>query len=298
VNGSGGTDRDGDTSRYETVGGGVVPGGHAVLSDHAQPESGSDPAVGPVSSDPARARRGRGSVNRRLRRPLSPSRRRWRVAFFALALAGIAGLIAWALLGSRLFVVRSVVVTGTHLVPTSEVLAAADIPPGTPLIRVNTSKIAARVAAIRQVRSARVATSWPDRVVITVQERTPALAVPAAGGGFDLIDPDGVLVRWAASRPASLPLYLTPTPASSLTGDPGVSAAAAVLAALPARLRSSVASVTAPSPDQVTLKLAGGATVVWGGPGDAAVKARELAVLMKTHAGYYDLSSPATAVTK
>jgi cell division protein FtsQ len=295
VNGSGGTDRDGDTSRYETVGGGVVPGGHAVLNDHAQPESGSDPAVGPVSGDPARARRGRGSVNRR---PLSPSRRRWRVAFFALALAGIAGLIAWALLGSRLFVVRSVVVTGTHLVPTSEVLAAADIPPDTPLIRVNTSEIAARVAAIRQVRSARVATSWPDRVVITVQERTPALAVPAAGGGFDLIDPDGVLVRWAASRPASLPLYLTPTPASSLTGDPGVSAAAAVLAALPARLRSSVASVTAPSPDQVTLKLAGGATVVWGGPGDAAVKARELAVLMKTHAGYYDLSSPATAVTK
>jgi cell division protein FtsQ len=163
---------------------------------------------------------------------------------------------------------------------------------------VNTSKIAARVAAIRQVRSARVTTSWPDRVVITVQERTPALAVPDAGGGFDLIDPDGVLVRWAASRPASLPLYLTPTPAASLSGDPDVSAAATVLAELPARLRSSVASVTAPSPEQVTLKLAGGATVIWGGPGDAEVKARELAVLMKTHAGYYDLSSPATAVTK
>lgn len=298
MKGPDGTDRDGDTSRYETVGGGVVPGGHAVLSDNAQPESGSDPIVGLASGDPARAPRGRDPVNRRPRRPLSRSRRRWRVAFFALALAGIAGLIAWALLGSRLFVVRSVVVTGTHLVPTSEVLAAADIPPGTPLIRVNTSEIAARVAAIRQVRSARVATSWPDRVVITVQERTPALAVPAPGGGYDLIDPDGVLVRWAVSRPASLPLYLTPTPVTSLTGDPGVSAAATVLAALPARLRSSVASVTAPSPDQVTLKLAGGATVVWGGPGDAAVKARELAVLMKTHAGYYDLSSPATAVTK
>ncbi len=298
MNGSDGTDRDGDTSRHETVGGGVIPGGHAVLSDNAQPESDSDPAAGPASAGPARARRGRGPVNRQPRRPLSRSRRRWRIAFFALALAGIAGLIAWALLGSRLFVVRSVVVTGTHLVPASEVLAAADLPPGTPLIRVNTGEIAARVAAIRQVRSARVATSWPDRVVITVQERTPALAVPAAGGGFDLIDPDGVLVRWAASRPASLPLYLTPTPVTSLTGDPGVSAAATVLAALPARLRSSVASVTAPSPDQVTLKLAGGATVIWGAPGDAATKARELAVLMKTHAGYYDLSSPATAVTK
>ena len=298
MSGPDGTDRDGDTSRYETVGGGVVPGGHAVLSDHAQPESGSDPAVGPASGDPARARRGRGPLNRRPRRPLSRSRRRWRMAFVALALAGIAGLIAWALLGSRLFVVRSVVVTGTHLVPTSEVLAAAGIPPGTPLIRVNTSEIATRVAAIRQVRSARVATSWPDRVIITVQERIPALAVPADGGGFDLIDPGGVIVRWAASRPASLPLYLTPTPLNSLSGNPGIAAAAAVMAELPVTLRSSVASVTAPSPDQITLKLADGSTVVWGGPGNAAVKVRELAVLMKTHAGYYDLSSPATAVTK
>ena len=191
MSGSDGTDRDADTSRYETVGG-VVPGGHAVLSDPAQPEGSAYPgdgpvasgpaatgpaatgpaatgpaATGPASSGPARARRGRGPRNRR---PLSRSRRRWRAVFFALALAGIAGLIAWALLGSRLLVVRSVVVTGTHLVPTSEVLAAADIPPDTPLLRVNTSKIAARVAAIRQVRSARVATSWPDKVVITVQE--------------------------------------------------------------------------------------------------------------------------------
>ena len=286
MSGSDGTFRDDDTSRYEAVGGGVVPGGHAVVSDRGLPASGSDPDGGPASR------------NRRPRRPLSRSRRRWRAAFFALALAGMAGLIAWALLGSRLFVVRSVVVTGTHLVPTSEVLAAADIPPGTPLIRVNTGKIAARVAAIRQVRGARVTTSWPDRVVITVQERTPALAVPAAGGGFDLIDPDGVLVLWASSRPAGLPLYLTPMPVTSLPGDPGVAAAATVLAELPAQLRSSVTSVTAPSPDQVTLKLTGGATVVWGGPGDAAVKARELAVLLKTHASYYDLSSPVTAVTK
>ena len=58
-----------------------------------------------------------------------------------------------------------------------------------------------------------------------------------------------------------------------------------MLAELPARLRSSVASVTAPSPDQVTLKLARGATVISGGPGDAAVKARELAVLMQDSRG-------------
>jgi cell division protein FtsQ len=223
--------------------------------------------------------------------------RRWLAATVLLAVLGISGGVTWALLGSGLFAVRSVVVTGTRLVPESEVIAVADVQPGIPLIRVNTAQIAARVLSIRQILAVRVATSWPDRVVITVRERTAALAVPLPGGGFDLIDANGVIVQPAASRPPGLPVYTTTAAVSSLRGDPDVSAAAAVVGALPARLRSSVTSVTAPSPDQVTLQLTGGVTVVWGDADDAAAKARELAVLMQTHARYYDVSSPATAVT-
>ena len=223
--------------------------------------------------------------------------RRWLAVLLLVAVLGIAGGVAWALLGSRFFSVRSVVVTGTHLVPESEVLAVADVEPGTPLIRVNTARIAARVLTIRQVRSVRVSTSWPDRVVIAVQERTSALAVALPGGGFDLIDADGVVVRSAATRPRGLPLYSTTAAPSSLRGNPDVGAAAAVLGELPASLRSSVSSVTAPSPDQVTLQLRSGVTILWGGADDAAAKAEELAVLMPTHAHYYDVSSPTTAVT-
>ena len=214
-----------------------------------------------------------------------------------LAALGIAGGVSWALLYSRQFEVRSVVVTGTRLVPESEVLAVADVRPGTPLIRVNTARIAARVLTISQVQSVRVSTSWPDRVVIAVRERTPALAVALPGGGFDLIDADGVVVRSAATRPRGLPLYTAAAAASSLRGDPDVAAAAAVLGELPAWLRPSVTSVSAPGPDQVTLRLSSGVTVMWGGADDAAAKARELAILMPTHAHYYDVSSPATAVT-
>jgi cell division protein FtsQ len=222
--------------------------------------------------------------------------RRWLAATVLLAVLGISGGVTWALLGSGLFAVRSVVVTGTRLVPESEVIAVADVQPGIPLIRVNTAQIAARVLSIRQILAVRVATSWPDRVVITVRERTAALAVPLPGGGFDLIDANGVIVQSAASRPPGLPVYTTTAAVSSLRGDPDVSAAAAVVGALPARLRSSVTSVTAPSPDQVTLELTGGVTVVWGDADDAAAKARELGILMQTHARYYDVSSPATAV--
>jgi len=41
----------------------------------------------------------------------------------------------------------------------------------------------------------------------------------------------------------------------------------------------------------VTLRLAGGVTVLWGDTGRAGIKARELAVLMRSHLRYYDVSA-------
>jgi cell division protein FtsQ len=229
------------------------------------------------------------------RRPRARSRR-WLAVWLLLAAMGIAGGLTWALLGSGLFAVRSVVVSGTRLVPESEVLAVAGVQRGTPLIQVNTARIAARVLTIRQVLAVQVSRAWPDRVVIAVRERTPALAV-LVSSGFDLIDAYGVVVQLVEARPPILPLYTTSAPVSSLRDDPDVSAAAAVLGELPASLRPAVTSVTVPSPDQVTLQLRSGVTIVWGGADNAASKAEELAVLMRTHARYYDVSSPATAVT-
>jgi cell division protein FtsQ len=259
------------------------PGGASQAGEASRGTASPERAVSP-GPEPSRG-------SRRKRRP-------WRAVLIALALMGTAGAIVWVLFGSRLLVVRSVVVTGTRLVPKSEVLALADVQPGTPLIRVNTAQVAARVETIRQVLSAQVTRSWPDRVVIAVRERTPALAVAASGGGFDLVDADGVLVQWADHRPPGLPLYLTTAAVTSLRGNPDVGAAAAVLTELPARLRRSVQSVTAPGPDQVTLRLAGGVTIVWGGTDRAAAKAEELAILMRAHARYYDVSAPGSAVTK
>jgi cell division protein FtsQ len=225
-------------------------------------------------------------------------RRGWRAAFFALAAVGVVGAAAWVLFSSPLLVVRSVTVSGTHLVPRSEILAMSGVQLGTPLIRVNTARAAARIVQIRQVRSVRVTRSWPDRLAIVVRERTPELSVTAPGGGYDLVDGDGVVVRWAAGDPAALPLYATSAPAGTLRGDPGLAAAAAVLGELPAAVRHSVRSVSAPEPDQVTLHLAGGTTVLWGDTGRAAVKARELTVLMRAHMRYYDVSGPGSVTVK
>jgi len=226
-------------------------------------------------------------------------RRAWRVAFCALAAAGLVAAAAWVLFGSPLLVVRSVSVSGTHLVSRSEVVAASGVQPGTPLIRVNTARAAARIVAIPQVRSVQVTRSWPNRLVIVVQERTPELALPAYGGaGYDLADADGVVLQRVTRRPADLPLYPTVAPQGALRGNPDLAAAAAVLAELPAQVRRSVISVTAPHPDQVTLRLAGGITVLWGGTGRAGVKARELTVLMRQRLHYYDVSAPGSVTAR
>jgi cell division protein FtsQ len=291
VTGPSGSSREGESSRYGAAGASPAPGPKAVYGEiaSAEPEIAGSLIV-PVAKPAARAQ---------ARRPKSgPRRRSWRAAFFGLALAGLVAFAAWALFDSRLLVVRSVVVVGTHTVPSSEVLAAAGVELGTPLIRVNTGPIAARVDTIRQVLSVQVSRSWPDRVVIVIHERTPAVAVTAPGGGFDLVDGYGVIVRWAARQPAGLPLYPATAGVAALQGDPDLAAAAAVLRTLPAPLLRTVRSVTAPSPDQVTLQLSGGITVVWGGTDRTAAKARELTVLMRTHSHYYDVSAPGTLITK
>ncbi len=220
------------------------------------------------------------------------------MAFFALAAAGIVAAALWVPFGSPLLVVRSVTVSGTHLVSRSDVVAASGVQPGTPLIRVNTARAAARIVAIPQVRSAQVTRSWPNRVVIVVRERTPELALPAYGGGYDLADADGVVLQRVARRPADLPLYPTVAPEGALRGNPDLAAAAAVLGELPAQVRRSVISVTAPHPDQVTLRMAGGITVLWGGTDRSGAKARELTVLMRAHMHYYDVSAQGSVTVK
>jgi cell division protein FtsQ len=228
---------------------------------------------------------------------------RWRAAFFALAVLAILAGVAWALLGSRFFIVRSVKVTGTGpMVHRARVLSAARIPLGVPLIRVNGSAVARRVENIRQVQSAHVSIDWPGTVVISVQLRRPVFAV-AGAGGYALVDAYGVDVRDTTRSPRALPLLTLPGATAgagpeSLRGSPTVRAAAAVLRELPARVERRVTAVTAAGPSDVSVRLKDGVTVVWGGTGNVAAKITELRVLMRRPATLYDVSSPVTAVTE
>jgi cell division protein FtsQ len=211
--------------------------------------------------------------------------------FAVLGVAILAGM-AWALLGPRLLVVRSVKVIGAgRAVSAAEVLAAAHVPDGQPLIRVDTGAIARQVEQLRQVQYAAVSKDWPSTVVITVQPRTPVFSVRAPGG-YALVDRFGVSVSDVATPPPGLPQLSLGYGAVTLRGNPAVQAAARVLAELPPRVARKVRAVSATSASDVSVTLANGATVVWGNTGNASVKAKELTLLMRRNARTYDVSSP------
>jgi len=263
------------------TGGGARPGGEGPVRRRARPPG--------LAGDLGTSWRGGRGAGRTRRRPSG------KAVVFAAAGITIVAVLAWALLGSRLLVVRSVRVTGGgRAVPAAQVLAAAQVRYGMPLIRVNTGTIARRVEAIRQVQSVQVSKDWPSTVVITVQPRTPVFAV-SVPGGYALVDRFGVSIRDVAAQPAGLPLLIV-NAGATLRGSPAVQAAAVVLTELPPSAARQVRSVSAPGPAEVSVTLADRSVVVWGNTARAKEKAKELTVLMHRHAHSYDVSDPGTVM--
>src|SRR5690606_15265352 len=86
---------------------------------------------------------------------------------------------------------RAIVVTGLGAVTQEEVVAAAGVAPGTPLLQVDTDAVAERVAEIRRVASARVQRQYPSTLRVTVVERVPVV-VRDYPDGVHQFDRDGV----------------------------------------------------------------------------------------------------------
>ena len=182
---------------------------------------------------------------------------------------------------------RNIVVTGIGSVSREEVLDAARVRPGTPLLQINTNQIADRVAAIRRVASARVQRQYPSALRITVVERVP-LAVKDFPDGPHLFDRDGVDFATAPPPPA-LPYIDVADPGPS---DPATKAALQVLTALRPEVAGQVGRIAAPSVASITLTLNDGRVVIWGTTDRTEEKAEKLAALLTQPGRTYDVSSP------
>jgi cell division protein FtsQ len=182
---------------------------------------------------------------------------------------------------------RDIVVVGTGEVTTEEVLDAAGVRIGTPLLQIDTDGVADRVATIRRVASARVQREYPSTLRITVVERVP-LAVKDFPDGPHLYDRDGVDFATGPPPPA-LPYLDVDNPGPA---DPPTRAALGVLTALRPEVAGQVGRIAAPSVASITLTLTDGRVVVWGTNDRTEEKAEKLGALLTQPGRTYDVSSP------
>jgi cell division protein FtsQ len=182
---------------------------------------------------------------------------------------------------------RDIVVVGIGAVTQDEVVAAAAVQPGVPLLQVDTDAVAERVAAIRRVASARVQRQYPSTLRVTVIERVPVV-VKDYPDGPHLFDKDGVDFA-TAPPPGGVPYLDADNPGPS---DAPTKAALQVMTALRPEVAGQVGRIAAPSVAAITLTLTDGRVVVWGTTDRTEEKALKLGALLTQPGQTYDVSSP------
>ena len=229
------------------------------------------------------------------------ARRQWRRRWLAwkyvvtgtvLLVLVVGGLVT--VYFSDALAVDGVEVTGEKSLSDDDVRAAAQVPLGEPLARVDLDRIRNRVLGLAVVRSVEVSRQWPHEVLIAVEERT-AVAVVKVAGKLRGLDEDGVVFGTFAKAPAGLPLVET----KASTSGEALREAALVAAALPGDLAERVDHVVVETVDMITLELKGGREVRWGSSAQSEQKARVLETLLLQKATtYYDVSVPGNPTLK
>lgn len=227
------------------------------------------------------------------------ARRQWRRRWLAwkyvvvatLAIALVAGGIYTVYFSSAL-VAEVVEVEGVDVLSPDDVRAAAEVPLGDPLVRVDLEGIELRVESLARVRSAEVTRRWPHDVLIAVEERE-VVAVVAIGGQLRGLDRDGVIFGDYRKPPGGLPRVETEIGAS----PEALREASAVVASLPSGLAVGVDYIVVETIDQISLVLDDGRIVQWGSSEQSDVKARVLEGLLAQPGRVFDVSVPGQPTT-
>ena len=223
-------------------------------------------------------------------------RRRLIRTFVPLVCLALIAAAVWALWFSDWFVAASIEVSGAVRVTREEIVTAAEIEFGTPLMRLDVEAIASRVSQIPVVAAATVDWELSGVVRIAVTERVAVYNIPSAGE-YLLVDATGTGYLRLDEPESYLPVVIVAHDESSqsqrLMAD-----AAVIVMALPESVRSKMELMTASTPDTFSIRLENNATVFWGGAEQSELKAEVVDGLLKVKATYYDVSSPGHPATR
>ena len=214
---------------------------------------------------------------------------RRRLRLLAGVVVSVAALgAAWGASRSPLLDVDHVRLTGATHTRSRQIIRTAGTLPGRPMVDLDEAAAAHRIERLPWVADARVKRRWPNTVSIEVRERAPAASVPAARGGWALVDDHGRVLAPVASAPADRPELQGVPP----VGAPGTLVAARTRAplevarALTPALRLRVGAVVRAPDGELQLRLRADGVVRLGDTGRLGPKlvAAE-AVLAEVDAG-------------
>lgn len=227
--------------------------------------------------------------------------RRWvvlRAVLVGLLVVGAISFGVYAIYFSSWLRVEGADVSGTSLLTEDEVLAAADVPTGDALARVDLDAIEARVKQLTAVKSVDVSREGPHDVHIEVHERS-AIAVVAEGSSYVLLSDSGDTFTYGGmpkQPPSSLPLVQVSSGADRLA----LQEAADVVAALDPDVAKLVDHLEVETADEIRLALTDDRIVEWGSADLSGEKARVLLGLLKAKPDVttYDVSVPSLPTTR
>jgi cell division protein FtsQ len=230
-------------------------------------------------------------IRRRRRRQ---RHRRLRLGLTLGGLTVVAATLTWVIGFSPVFAASDVVVVGVEQSTADEIQAAAEVPLGRPLVRVDTQAIVERVAALPLIAEAQVSRHASGTVEIQVIERHAVYGQVEGAGQVRLVDGSGRAYLEVAVLPGGLlPVTLT-QPTDRVRAD-----VATIVEALPAGLRPQVTGLHATSVDHIELSLASGATLFWGSADQSPLKGEVATALVAgVAASYYDVSAPSHPATR
>jgi cell division protein FtsQ len=182
-------------------------------------------------------------------------RRLWWLALAAVVVIVVIGVLA--LLGSSLFAVESVSVTGNVYTDEAALDAVIEELTGTAVLLVDTASVEAQLEEIPWVEAARVTTRFPDSASIEIRERTPVAAMIGADGMSRVLDVDGRVLTLVEGQPVALVWIAGPGTLDVAPGrfaSIGYSSAASLVTKLTPEIRSRVDSMLV-TPDGADLVL-------------------------------------------